>query len=128
MILPVSKRFLSFQVFVITFDFAISSVADFVIMPVVRTLLAGRNPMDLVLKLKTQIIEALQLEGVSVDDIDAEAPLFLEGLGLDSIDALELVVMLEHHYGIKIDDMAIGKRAFQSVASLAQFVASKATP
>ena len=60
---------------------------------------------DLVLKLKEQIIEALNLEGVSPEDIDVKAPLFGdEGLGLDSIDALEIIVLLEKNYGIRLSN------------------------
>ncbi len=78
--------------------------------------------MELVEQLKNQIIEALQLEDIEPAEIDPAEPLFVEGLGLDSIDALELVVMLEKQYGIKITDMEVGKRAFQSIESLAAFV------
>ena len=78
--------------------------------------------LELVEQLKHQIIEALSLEEITPDKIDPEAPLFGEGLGLDSIDALELVVMLEEHYGIRITDLEVGRRAFNSVNELAQFV------
>ncbi len=78
--------------------------------------------LELVEQLKRQIIEALSLEEITPDKIDPEAPLFGEGLGLDSIDALELVVMLEEHYGIRITDLEVGRRAFNSVNELAQFV------
>ncbi len=73
-------------------------------------------------QLKTQIIEALNLEDMTPQDIDAEAPLFGEGLGLDSIDALELIVLLEREYGIKLTNPAEGKKIFKSVASIADFV------
>ena len=78
--------------------------------------------MDPVECLKEQIIAALSLEGKTPADIDAAAPLFGAGLGLDSIDALELVVMLEKHYGIRITEMEVGRRAFASVNALAAFI------
>jgi acyl carrier protein len=78
--------------------------------------------LELVKQLKRQIIEALSLEEITPDKIDPDAPLFGEGLGLDSIDALELVVMLEEHYGIRITDLEVGRRAFNSVSELARFV------
>ena len=73
-------------------------------------------------QLKNQIIEALNLEDMTAQDIDAEAPLFGDGLGLDSIDALELIVLLEREYGIKLTNPAEGKKIFKSVASIADFV------
>lgn len=72
--------------------------------------------------LKVQIIEELNLEEVNVDDIDDNAPLFGEGLGLDSIDALELIVLLEKHYGIKLKNPEEGKEVFHSVASMAAYI------
>ena len=77
---------------------------------------------ELIKNLKRQIIESLNLEDISVDDIDENDPLFGEGLGLDSIDALELIVMLEKHYGIKIEDPKKGKDIFSSVRSIAEFI------
>lgn len=77
---------------------------------------------DLILKLKNQIIEVLNLEDMTAADIDAEAPLFGEGLGLDSIDALELIVLLEREYGIKLANPAEGKQIFQSITSIANYV------
>lgn len=75
-------------------------------------------------ELKEKIIETLNLEEMSANDIDAEAPLFGEsGLGLDSIDALELIVLLEKQYGIKLDDPSQGKEIFKSVNTIAQYVA-----
>lgn len=79
---------------------------------------------ELILQLKNQIIEALNLEELTAADIDANAPLFGEGLGLDSIDALELIVLLEREYGIKISNPAEGKEIFKSVATLADYVAA----
>ena len=77
---------------------------------------------ELIEQLKTQIIEVLNLEDMTTTDIDAEAPLFGEGLGLDSIDALELIVLLEREYGIKLSNPTEGKEIFKSVATIADFV------
>jgi acyl carrier protein len=77
---------------------------------------------ELIPKLKQQIIEQLNLEDMSPDDIDEKAPLFNEGLGLDSIDALELIVLLEREYGIKMENPQDGKKVFYSVETLAQFI------
>ena len=76
-------------------------------------------------ELKTKIIDSLRLEEVTPDQIDDDAPLFGTGLGLDSIDALELVVMLEQNYGIVIKDIEEGRPAFRSVRALADFVEAK---
>lgn len=73
-------------------------------------------------KLKGEIIEQLNLEDMSKDDIDTDAPLFGEGLGLDSIDALEMIVLLEKNYGIKIVNPADGKKIFQSVRTMAEYI------
>jgi len=78
-------------------------------------------------KLKAQIIEALNLEDIEVSDISDNEPLFGDGLGLDSIDALELIVLLEREYGIKMDDAAQGKTVLQSVNSMAEFIQAKQT-
>jgi len=78
------------------------------------------------LKLKEQIIAALNLEDLTPADIDDAAPLFGEGLGLDSIDALELIVMLEREYGIRVNNPADGKQLFKSVNTLADYVAEHA--
>ena len=77
---------------------------------------------ELIPELKRHIIDTLEIEDVKPDEIETDAPLFREGLGLDSIDALELVVMVERHYGIKMKKMAEAKAAFSSVRSLAEFV------
>jgi acyl carrier protein len=68
------------------------------------------------------MIEVLNLEDMRPDDIDDDAPLFGEGLGLDSIDALELIVMMERSYGIKIKDPAEGKEIFKSVNTMADYI------
>lgn len=77
---------------------------------------------NLILQLKNQIIEVLNLEDMAPEDINAEAPLFGDGLGLDSIDALELIVLLEREYGIKLSNPAEGKQIFKSIASIADYV------
>jgi acyl carrier protein len=77
---------------------------------------------ELVLELKQRIIDALNLEEMTPEDIETEAPLFGEGLGLDSIDALELIVLLEKNYGIRLANPAEGKEIFKSVASIAAYV------
>ena len=82
---------------------------------------------ELIYKLKQQIIEALNLEDMKPEDIDENASLFGEGLGLDSIDALELIVMMEKNYGIKLKDPAQGKDIFKSVAVMADFIAKNRT-
>ena len=78
-------------------------------------------------ELKTKIIESLRLEDIGPDQIVDDAPLFGTGLGLDSIDALELVAMLEKDYGIVIKDFEEGRPAFQSVLTLARFIEAKQT-
>ncbi|MCH9650223.1 MAG: acyl carrier protein [Deltaproteobacteria bacterium] len=80
-------------------------------------------------RIKEVIIESLNLEGMTPATIEDDAPLFgEEGLGLDSVDALELVVALEKAYGIRIDSEEIGQDAFASVASLETFVESLQIP
>lgn len=72
--------------------------------------------------LKKQIIEALNLEDLAPEDIDTEAPLFGDaGLGLDSIDALELILILERDYGIKVAP-GEGKEVFRSVKTIADYI------
>jgi acyl carrier protein len=77
---------------------------------------------ELTEKLKKEIIEVLNLEDMKPGDIDTEAPLFGDGLGLDSIDALELIVLLEKNYGIKIEDPKEGRKIFTSVRTMADFI------
>ena len=78
---------------------------------------------DLKTQVKTMIIERLKLDGMTPDQIDDTAPLFGEGLGLDSIDALELVLGIEQAFGVKIEDEAAGLKAFKNVDSLTAFIA-----
>jgi acyl carrier protein len=77
---------------------------------------------QLIAKLKSEIIEVLNLTELSPDDIDENAPLFVEGLGLDSIDALELIVLLEKKYGLKLGTAEEGKKVLRSVRSMADFI------
>ena len=82
---------------------------------------------ELIIELKKQIIEVLNLEDVQPEDIENDAPLFGEGLGRDSIDALELIVMMEKVYGIKIKDPSAGKEIFKSINTMAEFVSKNRT-
>jgi len=78
-------------------------------------------------ELKSKIIEQLNLEDLSVEDINNDDMLFGDGLGLDSIDALELIVMLDKDYGIKITDPKKGKEIFASINVLANFIEQNRT-
>ena len=73
-------------------------------------------------QLKAQIIEQLNLEDLEPGDIESDAPLFGDGLGLDSIDALELIVLLDKHHGIKIANPEAGRDIFHSVNSMADYI------
>ena len=77
---------------------------------------------ELIYNLKTQIIDALNLEGMTPDDIENDKPIFGEGLGLDSIDALELIVILDKFYSIKLSSPAEGKEVFRSINSIADYI------
>ncbi|MGI9551888.1 MAG: phosphopantetheine-binding protein [Aurantibacter sp.] len=79
---------------------------------------------ELKLELKEKIIEQLNLEDVSVGEIADNDPLFGEGLGLDSIDALELIVMLDKDYGIKLADPKEGRKIFESIDTMATYIAA----
>jgi acyl carrier protein len=76
----------------------------------------------LVEKLKNLIIQRLKLTDMTPEMIETDAPLFGEGLGLDSIDALELVLGLEKEFGVSVPDAEVGKKVFQSVRTMAQYV------
>jgi len=79
---------------------------------------------DLYVELKKLIVEAVALEDVTAAEIETDAPLFVDGLGLDSIDALEIAMVLEERYGVTLDDDPDRNREiFESVKSLATFVA-----
>lgn len=77
--------------------------------------------------LKQQIIDSLNLQGMKPEDIDDAAPLFGDGLGLDSIDSLELMVLLERNYGIKIEDAREGRKVLESVNSMADYIQAHRT-
>ncbi|HKJ47499.1 MAG TPA: phosphopantetheine-binding protein [Christiangramia sp.] len=77
---------------------------------------------DLHTELKKSIIEQLNLEDMDVSDIENDEYLFGDGLGLDSIDALELIVLLEKDYGIKLTDPNQGKEIFNSINTMADFI------
>jgi acyl carrier protein len=78
----------------------------------------------LIQELKEKIIAVLSLEDINLEDINDNDPLFGDGLGLDSIDALELIVMLDKDYGIKLTDPKEGKVIFQSIETMATYIAA----
>jgi len=73
-------------------------------------------------KLKKDIVTYLNLEDIKPEDIDDNEPLFGQGVGLDSIDALELIVLLEKDYDVRIENAEEGKKVFESVATMAAFI------
>ena len=78
---------------------------------------------NLINELKIQIKEALNLEDLSIEEFDENAPLFGDdGIGLDSIDALEIIVLLEKKYGIRLANAAEGKEIFKNVVTIAEYV------
>lgn len=78
---------------------------------------------ELILELKKEIIKVLNLEDITPEDIDSQAPLFgAGGLGLDSIDVLELIVLLEKRYGIRLVNAAEGKKIFTNMENIARYV------
>ncbi|CAN5141247.1 phosphopantetheine-binding protein [soil metagenome] len=77
---------------------------------------------DLRKELKESIIDQLNLEELGVNDIANDDPLFGDGLGLDSIDALELIVLLEKDYGIKLEEPEQGKKIFVSIDKMAEYI------
>lgn len=77
---------------------------------------------DLKGKLKVMLVEEMKIQGVAPADIKDDEPLFGDGLGLDSLDAVELVVLVNKHFGVQIADMEQGKEAFVSIDSLARFI------
>ncbi len=81
--------------------------------------------MDIKQKLKQVLIEELNLEDVTPEEIGDDDQLFGEGLGLDSLDAVELVVVVQKHFGVEIKDMEEGRPALQSIRTLAAFIAAK---
>ena len=75
--------------------------------------------------LKKMLVETLRLEHITVQEIENDAPLFVEGLGLDSIDALELVVAIEKNFNVIIEDEDVGRKAFASINALVGFIQEK---
>jgi len=73
-------------------------------------------------KLKEQLVSNLNLSGVTPDQIKDDDPLFGEGLGLDSLDAVEIVVILQRHFGVEVKDMEKGREIFRSVNTLANYI------
>ncbi|MBR2226097.1 MAG: acyl carrier protein [Bacteroidales bacterium] len=83
---------------------------------------------QLINEIKLKLIDALNLDGMTPEDIDNDAPLFGdEGLGLDSIDVLELIVLLERNYGIRLANPQEGKEVFRSIAVMADYVNANRT-
>ena len=80
------------------------------------------NSEALIEFLKKMIIDTLKLEDITVEEIGDDTPLFREGLGLDSLDALELVVAIEKNFNVIIEDENVGKKAFESISTLARFI------
>ena len=78
-------------------------------------------------QLQQQILEVLSLEEITPEDIVDSEPLFGEGLGLDSIDALELIVLMEKNYGIRLNNPAEGKAIFASLDTMADYIAQHRT-
>lgn len=78
-------------------------------------------------ELKNKIIDILNLEDVQVEDVNDNDALFGDGLGLDSIDALELIVMMDKDYGIKLADPKEGKAIFQSIETMAKYISENRT-
>jgi acyl carrier protein len=82
--------------------------------------------VDLKMELKKLLVDALKLDDVTPEQIEDAAPLFGEGLGLDSIDALELAVAIERRFKVSIPDEEVGKKAFRSIDTLAEYVSARA--
>ncbi len=80
---------------------------------------------DLKKELKEMIVRDLKIQDVKPEDIADDAPLFEEGLGLDSLDAVEMVVLVQKYFGVQIEDMEEGKEAFVSINSLAKFIEAR---
>lgn len=80
---------------------------------------------ELIPQVKQLIIDSLRIEGLSIDDIETDAPLFGDGLELDSVDALQLVVGMENAFGVVVPDAAVGSKVFQSVRTMADYIAQQ---
>jgi len=81
--------------------------------------------MDIKSKLKVAIIEELKLEDITPEDIQDDAPLFIEGLGLDSLDAIELVVLVKRNFGLVIQDQEEARAAFASINTLSAYIEAR---
>jgi len=81
--------------------------------------------MVLAQELKEKIIESLALEDITPDDIDANAPLFNEGLALDSVDALQIVILIEDEYGLEFENTEEAKKVLSSINNIVDFIQSK---
>lgn len=80
---------------------------------------------ELITQVKQLIIDSLRIDGMAPGDIETDAPLFGEGLGLDSVDALQLVVGMENSFGVVVPDAAVGSKVFQSVRTMAEYIAQQ---
>lgn len=78
---------------------------------------------EIIPRLTAALLDDLNLEDISADDVTPDTPLFGEGLGLDSIDAVELVVLVEKHFGVAIKDVEESKEAFASIRTLSEYIA-----
>lgn len=78
---------------------------------------------ELIPQVKQLIIDSLRIDGMTILDIETDAPLFGDGLGLDSVDALQLVVGMENTFGVVVPDAAVGTKVFQSVRTMADYIA-----
>ena len=114
-------RFLKFPHSLI-FEFANLLILHY-LCPLIITFYNGRTYF----RTQEQDIEVLNLEEVTPEDIDENEPLFGTGLALDSIDALELIVLLDKNYGIRLDDPKKGKEIFQSVKTMADYITAHRT-
>ncbi len=76
-------------------------------------------------QIKEMVVRDLKLQGIEPSEIDDNAPLFEEGLGLDSLDAVELVVLVQKHFDVQIEDMDEGQAAFKSINTLAEFISAR---
>jgi acyl carrier protein len=79
---------------------------------------------ELKAQLKRTLVTELNLEDIAPEDVDDNAPLFGDGLGLDSLDAVEIVVLVQRAFGVEIRNMDEGRQAFQSITALAEFIAA----